>query len=53
VPQAIAELLGRLVNIKFLRLKWTLKIKLLNFNRTDIFLYEVMVSENDVLETMR
>jgi len=26
------------------------KVKLLSFNRTDVFLYDVMVSENDVLE---
>jgi len=25
------------------------KVTLLSFNRTDVFLYDVMVSENDVL----
>jgi len=27
------------------------KVMLLSFNRTDVFLYDVMVSENDVLDT--
>jgi len=30
--------------------KNTAKVKLLNFNRTDVFLYDVMVSEDDVFE---
>ena len=47
----IAKSLGGLSTLNLAdEVKNSAKVKLLSFNRADVFLYDVIVSENDVLE---
>jgi len=48
----VAGSLGGLINIKILavKVKNSAKVTLLRFNRSDVFLYDLTVSENEFLE---
>jgi len=50
MPQVVALSLGGLMNIFAVQVKNSAKVMLLSFNRSGVFLDDIMASENDVLD---